>query len=345
MTNPHPAAVFATRRWVTATAVAIALAAIAGCSGESVSITGCEPADDMVPDCRFHNPEDLVVSPTGRFIIVSQFGGMEAEHAGSLAAYAPGPGEVETLFPGADADTGGGDAWGDPACPAPPTDVFSPHGVDIERLDDGRHALYAVNHGGRESVEMFEVLDDEAGIRLAWRGCALAPEDGYFNDVVILENGDFWVSHMFPRDASVLWTALRMSLTGHTPGYVYHWSRADGFRRLPGTSAKFANGVEKSADERFLFLNSYFGDAVVKIDVASGTPVGRAAVSSPDNLSWSPTGELLAASHDASLTDSLACQRLTEGSCGFRFEIVGIEPRTMASRVLMANEGAPMGGA
>jgi hypothetical protein len=320
-------------------------AALAGCSSDYPPILTCEPAHGLTPDCRFHNPEDLVPSPSGRSMLVSQLGGMEGGPAGSLVALDPETGHIETLFPGDSSPPRRENAsWGDANCPPPPTGTFSPHGIDIEQLADGRYALYAVNHGGRESVEMFEVHDG-ARVSLTWRGCVLAPDHGNFNDLVVLRNGNFWVSQMFPRHANVLWTVLRMRLTGHAPGYAYHWLADDGFRRIPGTEARFANGVEKSEDERFLFLNSYFGDAVLKVDVETGELIGKAAVSSPDNLAWSPTGALLAASHQASIADLLACQDLEQGSCGFPFQVVAIDPDTMGTRVLLEHAGPPMGAA
>lgn len=322
----------------TTTLAALALLTGAGCSADNPPIQTCEPADGIVPDCRFHNPEDLVPAPNGDEIIVSQFGGMAGEETGSLVALRPADGTVRQLFPGAAADQ----AWGDADCPPPPEN-FSPHGIDIEQLADGGQALYVVNHGGRESVEMFEVLPGER-TTLTWRGCVVAPESGYFNDVVVLRDGGFWVSHMYPRDANVLWALLRMQLTGYKPGFVYSWTPAAGFSPLPGTEAAFANGIEKSADERVVFLNSYFGSAVLKIDAASGELLGRAEVSSPDNLAWHGD-RLLAASHLAGLADMTSCQGLEDGSCGFRFQIVAVDPDTMATEVLLDHAGPPMGGA
>jgi hypothetical protein len=73
--------------------------------------------------------------------------------------------------------------------------------------------------------------------------------------------------------------------------------------------------------------------------------VGSAEVSSPDNLAWSAGGELLAASHHASLADTMGCQELTHGSCAFRFQIVAIDPETMRTRVVLDHAGPPMGAA
>ena len=102
--------------------------------------------------------------------------------------------------------------------------------------------------------------------------------------------------------------------------------------------------MEKSADESQLFLNSYFGNAVIKVDAASGAELGRADVSSPDNLAWDGD-RLLVASHLAGLADVTSCQGLEAGSCGFRFQVVAVDPETMATEVLLDHAGPPMGAA
>lgn len=323
----------------------LATSALTGCGGPP-PITGCAAGDGITPDCRFRNPEDLVPSPDGREILVSQYGDLEGGRPGSLVAYAPdtGASPIRTLFPGA-ARVEPAEGWGEVDCTPPDPATFAPHGIDIQRIVTGEHALYVVNHGGREAVEMFEVQPGPDGTELVWRGCVMAPEDGYFNDLVVLESGEFRVSQMLPRSANATWAALRMLFTDYAPGYVYHWSPANGFERLPGSDAKFANGVEQSADARYLFVNSYLGNEVIKVDTETGERVGSVAVASPDNLSWSPTGELLAASHLGGLTGTLACADVETGSCGFRFQIVAIDPATLTSRVLLDHEGAPMGAA
>ena len=89
----------------------------------------------------------------------------------------------------------------------------------------------------------------------------------------------------------------------------------------------------------------YFGNQVIKVDTETGARVGAVAVAAPDNLSWSPTGELLAASHHGGISSTLGCNDLESGSCGFRFQIVAIDPEALTSRVLLDREGAPMGAA
>jgi hypothetical protein len=36
--------------------------------------------------------------------------------------------------------------------------LFSPHGIDIVQREDGKYQVLVVNHGGRESVELFDLM-------------------------------------------------------------------------------------------------------------------------------------------------------------------------------------------
>ena len=50
--------------------------------------------------------------------------------------------------------------------------------------DDGRYMLAVVNHLPSESIELFELVENDS-IELIWRGCVDAPENKYFNDVAL----------------------------------------------------------------------------------------------------------------------------------------------------------------
>ena len=312
---------------------AMAAALLAGCGGDGLTpILDCEDAFGIDVDCRFRNPEDMAPAPDGR-IIVSQFGGMDGA-PGSLVLYAPRTRTLTPLFPGS--TVGMEPEWGDPDCI--PAESFSPHGIDLETRADGRHQLAVVNHAGRESVEMFEVAPDGA---LTWRGCAEAPAGGLLNDVVLLRDGGFWATRMLDRGSDT-WAFLRARF-GFDTGWAYAWSQADGFRKLPGSDAPFPNGIEKSADELHAYLNTFGG--VRKIDVAAGRIVAERSMKPLDNSHWSEDGRLLVASHTGSAAQMLACVSLSEGACGMPFEIVALDPEDLSEQVVIAHEGAPLGGA
>ena len=125
-------------------------------SGQVEAITGCEPVGSATPICGFQNPEDLVALPDGEAILVSEFGAMEGNTPGGLALLVLDTEERRELFRGGDAD-GTKPVWGDPACPGPPPPLFSPHGIHLSERADGTLQLLAVQRGGRESIEFFEV--------------------------------------------------------------------------------------------------------------------------------------------------------------------------------------------
>jgi sugar lactone lactonase YvrE len=308
-----------------------------GCAGDPLSpILTCASTDAMNVDCQFQNPEDLVPSPDGR-ILVSQFGAMDGSLTGNIAVYAPDSRSLEVVFP-TDSEMQG--SWGDAQCSPPDTAKFAPHGIDIERRIDGRYQLAVVNHGGGESVELFEVGLDGS---LTWRGCAKGPEGAYFNDVVVLEDGGFWVTHMFEHGHD--FRSFLSAGMGFDTGWVYAWSPDGGFVKLPGTDAPFPNGLEKSQDERFVYINTYSSGGVRKVDVTSGELVASTSLASVDNSSWASDGRLLVATHTGSIRQMMGCGEITEGACGMPFEILSLDPDDLSSRVAIRHEGAPMGGA
>ena len=259
---------------------------------------------------------------------------------GDLPSEQDANGGEEAAAPLANADRGGvALEWGEADCPPPDPAAFSPHGIDLERRNDGRWQLAVVNHGGRESVELLELL---TGGALAWRGCVLAPQDGYFNDLVLLRDGGFWVTHMFPK-GSGLWSFVKSGF-GMNTGWVYAWSPVAGFSKLPGSDAPFPNGIEKSPDERYAYVNSYSSQGLRKIEAATGKIVAARELTRLDNSTWAGNGRLLVASHPGDFTEGMRCQNLAQGACGMPFAIFSLDPEDLSGDVLIAHQGGPMGG-
>ena len=313
-----------------------------GCGESPTPILGCEPGSRITPDCRFSNPEDLAVVPSGGRLIVSQMGSMDGSVSGDIVLYTPPKGAIEVLFP--PEEIADDRSWGEADCPPPDEAAFSPHGIDLERRRDGRFVLLVVNHGLRESVEFLEVLEDGGRVALQWRGCALGPDQSSFNDVVASADGGFYVSQMMPKDSQTS-AMLKALVFGSDTGFVYRWRPVDGFSQVPGSEGPFPNGLEKSVDESALYINMYLAGEVRKLDLESGEIVATAEVSSPDNSTWSDGGRLLVASHTDGLLELTACQGLEQGSCGFEFEIVSLDPDDLSGGMVLTNRGAPMGGA
>ena len=226
---------------------------VSGCGGGLPPIADCESGLGITPDCRFQNPEDLAVAPDGERLLVSQMGQMDGSRPGNLALYLPGD-DIDVLFPAERIDDDR--SWGDANCPPPSLPAFSPHGIDLIKRSDGRWMLLVVNHGGRESIEFFEVLGAQAETSLVWRGCAEGPENVAFNDVAGRADGGFYVTHMFPLDGQTL-ALLKGAVFGSDTGHVYDWQPGGGWSVVPGSEGPFPNGIALSADGRSLFVNMY----------------------------------------------------------------------------------------
>jgi sugar lactone lactonase YvrE len=332
-------------RWVPA-AIALWALSTLGCGADHPIVMDCTDRAGIHAICGFQNPEDLALLADGKTLIVSQFGMMDGSVPGSLALLdletegiseifaahrdvaAPAPATADSLFGEAD-------------CPGPPNPDFSPHGLDLAALPDGTLRLLVVNHGGRESIEFFEVQEAASSTKIHWRGCAIPPPGSYMNDVVSLPDGGLLVTHMLDRDSQTF-EMIRASL-GFDTGFVYEWQPVSGFKKVPGTDAPFPNGIELSADGREIYVNIYSGSEVRRIDRETGEILARVSVPSPDNISWSRDGRLLVASHHGGIRDQMACYGLEEGTCPMAFAIMALDPTTLEAVEVFRNAGAPRG--
>jgi hypothetical protein len=328
-------------RLVVASLLPVACVALACRRAEPV--VSCDAVGNAHPICGFSNPEDLELLPDGRGLLVSEFGAMEGGGVGALARLDLASEARSVLWSGGE---GGALApgWGDPACPGAPT-AISPHGIHLSRRPDGAWQLLVVNHTGRESVELFEASEESGEWRLDWRGCVVAPEGAWMNDVVALPEGGFLATSMLPKREGVgqMLEYAKAAVLGMRTGHALEWQPGRGWAPLHGSDVVFANGIALSPDGRTVFLNASVGGKVHRIERASGADLGSADVAGPDNSTWAPDGRLLVASFTGPLWDTMACSDLERGACPVAFEIVAVDPATLATETLYRGEGPPMG--
>ncbi|MEM1434342.1 MAG: SMP-30/gluconolactonase/LRE family protein [Pseudomonadota bacterium] len=298
-------------------------------------LLGCETIDGMTPHCGFQNPEDLVNVPGTDLLIVSEMGEFMADTPGDLSLLDLATGQRASLAIDWQSEQS---SWGASDCPAPDVPAFSPHGIDLTTRDDGAVALLVVNHGGRESIEFFEVASTG---NLAWRGCALPPEDPFINDVAARSDGGFYVTHMWNKSASFEATAEAL-LAGKSTGWVWAWTRDTGFSRLPNTDDLMPNGIALNADNTVLYVNVYMGNRMFALDLASNTRTREMTVRQPDNITVDDTGTLWIASHQHDPIRQ-ACTQVTAGPCLLPFQIVKADPDSLEPTVVIDQEGSPTG--
>ena len=285
------------------------------------------------------SPEDIAALADGRHLLLAHFGGIEG--IGSISVFDTLSEKRETLFPLQIALPEVERAvWGQADCPAPDPELFSPHGTHLAQLEDGSWRYLVVNHGGRDSIEMFEHTMAGQSSRLEWRGCVWTSDQRVTNDVVGLSNGDLIYSRMYQTGSQI---EQLLNVVGYGTGELYRWSKQSGSVLMPGTGASQPNGLEISADERFVFANMYLEKEIWKIDLNSGETVAVGQVASADNSAWGTDGRLWIATHSGGLGEILSCFKSQVSPCAAAFEIVAMDPESMETEVLFAHSGAPMG--
>ena len=297
----------------------------------------CAMTDGITSYCGFTNPEDLVAAPGGHELIVSEMGLFLQDTPGQLSSF-----DIKTT---ARSELpidwqGSGENWADGNCPAPDASLFSPHGIVLRSREDGRYGFYVVNHGGRESVEFFELLGGPGKWSLSWRGCVAPRGDPLLNDVAALPGGRIAVTHMWDKST---WTIVMASklLLGIDTGWVWIWSPEDGFSRLPDSEAVMPNGIAASPDGKTLYVNHYMEDRSVRVDAVSGALLGEIEVEQPDNVTVDDQGRIWIAGHHHFVADT-TCADL-EGPCPLPYSVVRADAETMKGGVVFSHEGPPMG--
>ena len=282
-------------------------AAATACAAEGRAHYLCGPA----------NVEDMVLAPGTSWIIAS-----------GMAPDGGGPGHLYLIdaraktFADARLDLSGPARapYGD--CPGPLDPAkMAPHGLGLRPGGHGRSTLYVVNHGGRQSIEMFEVNAMGARPTLRWIGCELLPDNASGNGVAPLPGGGFVASKfMEAGDAK----AFAKMAALQTTGALYVWTPGKGFRAVPGGALSGDNGVETSPDGRFVFVNAWPEQRLVRFDLRGRLPPASVDVDFlPDNLRLAPDGRLLVAGQWPNIKTLLSCDK---PKCPHAWTVVRLDP-------------------
>jgi hypothetical protein len=232
---------------------------------------------------------------------------------------------------------------GDPVCAGPPAGAFYPHGL-TSAVRDGATLAYVIGHqgeaGGREAVEIFEVTGAGPATRLGWHGCVPMPAGASGNDVAVAPDGEIVVSNYQPSMS--LWYTVKAQVLGMNTGDVRAWLPGRGWRSVPRTAARQANGVAVSRDGLTLFYSELATGAVHRSRRADGGALASIDVGGfPDNLAWSGRGTLLVATHTGG-AGLLFCA-FGRTPCRTSWEIHEIDPATLAARPLFTHDGEVVG--
>jgi sugar lactone lactonase YvrE len=287
----------------------------------------CQPAGGTQFVCGLQAPEDLVVLPGAQWVVAGAYGG-----TGGLYLIRAGDRTASLVYPTASARERF-DAKTYAECPGPPDAAtkakFQTHGLHLLAGADAVHRLFVVLHGGRESVEVYEVDARPATPVFTWIGCAVAPPPIGLNSVRGLPDGGFIATNFLVRDGFG-GPAMKAMMSGERNGELWEWHPGAGWQMLPSTEAAGANGLEMSEDGRTLFVAAWGSQSFFRVSRGQ-TPAARQDVAlgfRVDNIRWARDGTILATGQG--------------GAPGAQSTIVvKIDPRTLAVREILRHPDTP----
>ncbi len=247
--------------------------------GPQKDISNCSSDNKVKLICGFKNPEDIVITPDKKFLLMSEFGGIgpyEEQKSGYFALL-----DLETKTKVIPNITIEENIWGDPKCTRTINKKYGPHGIDLIERNDGRYQLGVINHYPDESIEMFEMVKKENSWDMVWRGCIDVPYEFYFNDISLRKNGGFYASHMYDREITLNeW--LFVSIIKSDTGFLVEWIESR-FKKIDGSDGSGPNGIALDEDSNIIYINYNQGDSVTKFDLSLNKKLDKRFIEAPDN--------------------------------------------------------------
>lgn len=264
-------------------------------------MTPCASVTGLQVVCGQQAPEDLVVLPGGEWVVAGAYTG-----TGGIQLIGVRDRKSRVAYPSASA-TRRLDAVTYPACPGPPDAVadarFTTHGLYLQTRRTSVHKLFAVGHGSRESVEVFEVDARSGTPAFTWIGCVIAPDPIGLNSVRAFPDGGFIATNFRARNSSPADRDRMMA--GDRNGELWEWHTASGWQKVPGSEASGANGIEISDDGRWYYVAAWGSQSFFRLSRGQATPrrdeipLGFRV----DNIHWASGGKLLAVGQGAQGTE------------------------------------------
>lgn len=285
--------------------------------------------------CGAHMPEDLELTPDGKYLIATEY--VNQGRSGVAGAGMQLFDLAKKTFAQMNITAEPDKSWGDASCPGAIGDALISHGESLAKRRDGKWALYVVNHGGRQSIEMFELKKAADSWALVWHGCEVGAHE--YNDVAILPDGGFVGT--YPTGLSS--GGKGGPFGGAVTGYVTRWTPGKGEAEIANTRMRYPNGVVVSSNGRYMFVNEFAARQVLKYDMRDYKQIGSVKVDFlPDNLTWTKEGKLLAAGVKGARGD---CPEGSGRPCIQGFGVAEIDPANMQSRPIFdSSEHEPLIG-
>jgi hypothetical protein len=263
------------------TAASLATPHAARAQSTAPAPASCAPDGDLSFVCGLTSVEDFLPVDGGRWLV-----------GGSLKEGSAGLYLIDTTAKTGKPVALSIAAKADPIYNCSPPDLkgLSTHGLEVTAEHGATATVYAINHGGRESVEVFHL--NAAKGSAEWAGCVVLPPGANGNSIAALPKGAFVVTKFMDTSDK---DAFQHILAGQINGVVYLWTPGKGFSEVPGTQFSGDNGILVSHDGKWLFVNAYGTREIFRVPLSGQGERASVKVDfNPDNLRWDPQGMILA---------------------------------------------------
>jgi hypothetical protein len=296
--------------------------------GPAVAAAGdCAPAGNVRFICGVTNVEDFAPVPGTHWVIGGNLAATGKQ--GTLYLFNTTNDTATAVEPADIAIRPDKTRYAD--CPgAPDMKIFGPHGLDLTRSGGQHRTLYVVNHGGRESVEVFAVDLSGAKPVFTWTGCVIAPHGFWPDAVASLPDGGIIVTSLWdPTDPQ----RMDKLMNGQPVGALDEWHPGKGWSEVPGSAGMSGpNGVIVSADGHEVYVAIWSGHEVARISRGTATPKKDTVPTGmlTDNLRWSPDGHMIfVGGQDASAKQVIDCFESSAVNCNVPFRIDAMDPKSL----------------
>jgi hypothetical protein len=201
--------------------------------------------------------------------------------------------------------------------------------------------VYATNHGGRQSIEVFEIDVSGAAPSATWVGCVLMPNGMEANSVAAFGDGALVATVLILPGKT-----FEDAFAGRNTGAVFLWTPGSpSFRMLAGTELPADNGIETSPDDKEFYVASTTLKRIVafsRSDSSKPLRFAQLAEFGPDNVRWTADNLLITA---GMIDNEPACGGPPKTEAGIRcargYVAATVDPKTMAVKELARGPATP----
>jgi len=326
------------KRTIFAAAVLMSMAIGASSIIMASQASGCASSGRLNFICGMQAVEDLVLVPNTRWLVGSGMAAASGLHLIDTQAKT-----ARSIF------SSNSNARPDKTrfanCPGPLDPKLAVlHGLSLRRGQAGRFTLYATNHGGRESIEVFEIDARGATPSAAWIGCVMMPEKLAANSVAAFSDGALVATVL-----TLPGKTFQDAWAGRNTGVVLMWTPGSkDFRMLPGTELPANNGIETSSDDREFYVASTGLKRIVAFSRAdSSKPLRFAQLKefAPDNVRLDGNRLITAGMIDDEPSCGGAPKKPEDIRCPRGWIVDAVDPKTMTvTEIARGPVAAPYSG-